>query len=67
MRGVGVVTLILLGVVLASPSSAGDARVTWKQTRVAFRHVPHVTECRLGWWQGLTAGHVRPRWQMRCV
>jgi hypothetical protein len=23
-------------------------------------------ECRVGWWQTLRAGHVRPHWAIRC-
>jgi hypothetical protein len=23
-------------------------------------------ECRIGWWQTVQFGHVRPRWAMRC-
>lgn len=24
------------------------------------------SDCRVGWWQTLRSGHVRPRWGMRC-
>jgi hypothetical protein len=49
----------------------GSASADDLRHRHQYKHHPlheHLTyrECRVGWWQTLYYGHVRPRWEVWC-
>jgi len=38
-----------------------------RHTHAAYADlVPYYRDCRVGWWQSLYYGHVRPRWEVWC-
>jgi len=66
---IGVLTVVFLCARIALASA--DGRLHYR----AYRHhapiayieaVPYDGNCRIGWWQTLRYGHVRPRWGEWC-
>ncbi len=61
-------TLLLAAVLQAVPASAnGERHHPKRYTRITYVDPAHYADyCRLGWWQTLRYGHVRPYWGIRC-
>jgi len=65
---------VLLALVagLLSLQSVSAAEIELRPPHKRYRHayveqVAYVPDgCRVGWWQTIQSGHVRPRWAMRC-
>jgi len=63
--------LALAGLFPIGSALAADLDVRPHHKR--YRHVASLEQvvytpgdCRIGWWQTVREGHVRPRWAMRC-
>lgn len=65
---VAAITIILAGNV--APADADGRRKSVRRPPVNQiswnHHVPRYEYCRVGWWQTLKYGKVRPRWAMLC-
>jgi hypothetical protein len=72
IRGSNVILLAAVaGLLSADIASAADLDVRTRGVRArrvaALEQVVYTPgECRVGWWQTLRAGHVRPLWGVRC-
>ncbi len=71
VRGLLTSALVLLVVATASAPAAADGyeRLHYRhrhQARIVYASPAEYGVCRIGWWQGLRYGHVRPHWGAWC-
>jgi hypothetical protein len=66
------VVALAIGIASSSTAAGSDRNPfigQWKRYRhTVYSEPPGFpnTSCRVGWWQTLRYGHVRPRWSMIC-
>ena len=68
MSVVGIALYLLLGGIAEASAHPWRNRDGYAyRTRIAYADMaPSYAGCRVGWWQGLAYGHVRPRWAAVC-
>lgn len=63
---VAAVTTITLAQVDSALARHWCDRHRYRPTYVAWAAGPYYAGCRIGWWQGVVYGHVRPHWGVYC-